>query len=60
MIEDTLVNFEIDNPDWETESAKIFARKKRLGINNANNFKKDLAKMARAGFDYQTSLKVLE
>ena len=60
IIEETFENLELKNPNWETESAKIFARKKRLGIKYSSNFEKDLAKMARAGFDYQTSLKVLE
>ena len=60
LIKKTFENFELKNPNWETESAKIFARKKRLGIKYSSNFEKDLAKMARAGFDYQTSLKVLE
>ncbi len=60
LIEKIFKNFELKNPNWETESAKIFARKKRLGMRYSSNFEKDLAKMARAGFDYQTSLKVLE
>jgi len=60
LIEESFENLELKNPNWETESAKIFARKKRLGIKYSSNFEKDLAKMARAGFDYQTSLKVLE
>ena len=60
LIEETFENLELKNPNWESESAKIFARKKRLGIKHSNNLEKDLAKMSRAGFDYQTSLKVLE
>ena len=60
LIEETFKNLELKNPNWESESAKIFARKKRLGIKHSNNLENDLAKMARAGFDYQTSLKVLE
>ena len=60
LIEESFENLELKNPNWESESAKIFARKKRLGIKYSSNFEKDLAKMARAGFDYQTSLKVLE
>ena len=59
MIEKTLKNFELKNPNWETESAKIFARKKRLGIKHSNNLKKDLAKMARAGFNYKISKNIL-
>ena len=60
LIEESFENIELKNPNWETESAKIFARKKRLGIKYSNNIEKDLAKMARAGFNYQISLKVLE
>ena len=60
MVEKTFKNFELKNPNWESESAKIFARKKRLGKKYSSNIENDLAKMARAGFDYQTSLKVLE
>ena len=33
---------------------------KKLGKKYSSNIENDLAKMARAGFDYQTSLKVLE
>jgi len=60
LIEETFKNLELKNPNWESESAKIFARKKRLGKKYSSNIVNDLAKMARAGFDYQTSLKVLE
>ena len=60
LIKKTLENFELKNPNWETESAKIFARKKRLGIKYSSNFEKDLAKMARAGFNYNLSKKILE
>ena len=60
LIEETFENLELKNPNWETESAKIFARKKRLGIKHSNNFEKDLAKMARAGFNYNLSKKILE
>ena len=60
LIEETFENLELKNPNWETESAKIFARKKRLGIKHSSNFKRDLAKMARAGFNYNLSKKTLE
>ena len=60
LIEETFGNFELKNPNWETESAKIFARKKRLGMKYSSNFAKDLAKMARAGFNYNLSKKILE
>ena len=60
LIKKTFENFELKNPNWESESAKIFARKKRLGIKYSNNLEKDLAKMARAGFNYNISKKILE
>ena len=63
-IEKSLINnifkdFELDNPDWEYESAKIFVRKKILGFNDEKNKEKNLAKMSRAGFDYNISKKML-
>ena len=60
LIEETFGNFELKNPNWETESAKIFARKKRLGVKHSNNLEKDLAKMARAGFNYKIIKEILE
>tara|TARA_B100000953_G_scaffold49380_1_gene37922 strand:+ start:61 stop:540 length:480 start_codon:yes stop_codon:yes gene_type:complete len=60
LIEESFENLELKNPNWEKESAKIFARKKRLGIKYSANFEKDLAKMARAGFSYNLSKKILE
>ena len=60
MIEKTFKNFELKNPNWESESAKIFARKKRLGVKHSNNLDKDLAKMARAGFNYKIIKEILE
>ena len=60
LIEKIFENFELKNPNWEIDSAKIFARKKRLGMKYSNNFEKDLAKMARAGFDYKIIKEILE
>ena len=60
MVEKTFKNFELKNPNWESESAKIFARKKRLGVKHSNNLEKDLAKMARAGFNYKIIKEILE
>ncbi len=60
MVEKTFKNFELKNPNWESESAKIFARKKRLGVKHSNNIEKDLAKMARAGFNYKIIKEILE
>ena len=39
-IKKTFENFELKNPNWESESAKKFARKKRLGIKYSNNLEK--------------------
>ena len=60
IVEKTFKNFELKNPDWESESAKIFARKKRLGVKHSNNPEKDLAKMSRAGFNYKIIKEILE
>ena len=60
IVEKTFKNFELKNPNWESESAKIFARKKRLGVKHSNNLDKDLAKMARAGFNYKIIKEILE
>ena len=59
IINSTLKDFELNNPDWEFKSAKIFIRKKILGFNDEKNKEKNLAKMSRAGFDYNTSKKML-
>ena len=59
LINNTFKEFELDNPDWEFESAKIFVRKKILGLNIEKNKEKNLAKMSRAGFDYNISKKML-
>ena len=52
---------ELDEQDscWETKSARIFARKKNFQKNKNNN-KKNLSKMARAGFSYEIAKKILE
>ncbi len=47
------------NKDWEINSAKIFARKKNLS-KNIKDKEKNLAKMARAGFNYHISKKILD
>ena len=60
MVEKIFKNFELKSPNWELESAKIFARKKRLGVKKSKNFEKDLAKMARAGFNYKIIKEILE
>ena len=47
-----------DNDNWELESAKIFAKKKKL-LEKNESFEKKLAKMARAGFSYDICKKIL-
>ena len=59
LINNTFKDFELNNPYWEFESAKIFVRKKILNFNDKTNKEKNLAKMARAGFDYNISKKML-
>ena len=60
IINKTLIDFEINNPNWKSASAKKFANKKKVGrFNDIQNKKKDLAIMARAGFDYETAKKIL-
>ena len=62
LIETKINEYEDEFPNWEIEAAKKFAQKKRLGKygSNLNFSEKDLAKMARAGFNYSISLKILE
>ena len=44
--------------NWELESAKIFAKKKKL-LEKNESYEKKLAKMARAGFSYDICKKIL-
>ena len=55
----SLDQFEEEDPEWEKKSARIFVKKKRLENSNENK-QKNLSKMARAGFDYDTIKQVLE
>ena len=59
LIENKLKDFELNNPNWEFESAKKFVRKKRLVFSDEKNKEKNLSKMARAGFDYNICKKIL-
>ncbi len=47
-----------DNDNWEIESAKIFAKKKKI-LERNESYEKKLAKMARAGFSYDICKKIL-
>ena len=46
------------NDNWELNSAKIFAKKKKL-LEKDQSYEKNLAKMARAGFSYDICKKIL-
>ena len=58
IVNKTFEDFEELNENWETESAKIFARKKRFSI--LDNKEKSLSKFARAGFSFEISKKILD
>ena len=58
VIDKTFETFEKNNSNWEAESAKIFAKKKRLS--NDKDKEKNLSKLARAGFNFEISKKILE
>ena len=51
-------NFQKNNNEWELHSAKLFIKKKRL-LESNESYEKKLSKMARAGFSYEISKKVL-
>ena len=59
IIDKIFKKFENENSNWEIESAKIFAKKKRLSNYNSNK-EKILSKLTRAGFSYGISKKILE
>ena len=58
QIQNNLDLMKQDNDNWELESAKIFAKKKKLAEKN-ESYEKKLAKMARAGFSYEICKKIL-
>ena len=58
-IQNNLKNFQESNLEWELESAKLFAKKKKL-YESSDSYEKKLAKMARAGFSYEIAKKILE
>jgi regulatory protein len=59
ILNNSLDQFEEEDPEWEKKSARIFVKKKRLENSNENK-QKNLSKMARAGFDYDTIKQVLK
>ena len=58
QIQNNLNLIEQDNDNWELNSAKIFAKKKKL-LEKGQSYEKNLAKMARAGFSYDICKKIL-
>ena len=58
LIEKLFEDYETDNPEWELSSARVYVRKKRF--KEKDDFQKNLSKMARAGFNYEMSKKILE
>ena len=58
QIQNNLNLVQQDNDNWELNSAKIFAKKKKL-LEQDQSYEKNLAKMARAGFSYDICKKIL-
>ncbi|MDC3075359.1 RecX family transcriptional regulator [Pelagibacteraceae bacterium] len=58
QIQNNLNLMKQDKDNWELESAKIFAKKKKL-LEKNESYEKKLAKMARAGFSYDICKKIL-
>ncbi len=58
QIENNLNLVQQDNENWELNSAKIFAKKKKL-LEKNQSYEKNLAKMARAGFSFDICKKIL-
>ncbi len=58
QIQNNLNLMKQDDDNWELNSAKIFAKKKKM-LNKNQNYEKNLAKMARAGFSYDICKKIL-
>ena len=61
IINKLIEDLETNNSNWKIEAGEKFAKKNRLGkYGDKKNKKKDIAKMARAGFNYQIVIKILE
>ena len=58
QIQNNLNIIQQDNDNWELNSAKIFAKKKKMFGKN-KSYEKNLSKMARAGFSYDICKKIL-
>ena len=59
LINKIFLDLNMQNSDWELDSARIFIRKKRLNFSQNSNNEKDLAKMIRAGFNYELIKKLI-
>ena len=57
-IQNNLKIFEDCNNNWELNSAKSFAKKKKL-LESSDSYEKKLSKMARAGFSYEICKQIL-
>ena len=60
LVDERFEQFELDNEDWEYESAKKFIKKKKLNLSNLDEKQKNLEKMARAGFSYNIAKKIFD
>ena len=58
ILQNILLDFKNNNDEWELDSAKIFARKKRI-LESNDSYNKKLAKLARAGFSYEICKKII-
>jgi SOS response regulatory protein OraA/RecX len=56
IISKTFDLFDTENSNWELESAKKYVRKKRF-LEKPEDKERSLAKMARAGFNYEIATK---
>ena len=54
-----LEDYELQNPNWELESARVKKKKKRIS-SKLKEKEKNLSKFSRAGFNYEISIKILE
>ena len=59
LTDNTISSFYAENKNIETENALKFAIKKNL-LTNDDNYEKKLLKMARAGFSYEISKKIIK
>lgn len=55
---ESIEKYEQENPNWEYDAGKNFIRKKKLI--NSLEYEKNLARMARAGFNYALCQSLLE